>query len=87
MIGLYYFTHTLFLLSALISIILKHNWEIAVAMLSTRLIAQIIVYWTGFRKIGEKDLVLLLPIFDLVASIVYPLLALTNPFVKIKVWK
>jgi len=87
LIGMYFFTHTLFLIVAVISIVLKLNLEIAVAMLSTRLIAQIIVYWTGFRKLGEKDLIFLLPLLDLIAAIVYPLLAITNPFIKIRVWK
>ncbi len=87
LIGLYFFTQTLFWVLIIISLILKLNWEIAVAVLSTRLIAQIIVYWTGFRKLGEKDLIILIPIFDLIAAIIYPLLAITNPFIKIRVWK
>lgn len=87
LIGIYFFSHTLFWILIAVSMILKLNWEIAVAMLSTRLIAQIIVYWTGFRKLGEKDLIILIPIFDLIAAIIYPLLAITNPFIKIRVWK
>ncbi|MFM7014816.1 MAG: glycosyltransferase [Bacteroidota bacterium] len=87
LIGIYFFTHTLFFSIFIVSIVLKTHWEIAVALLSTRLIAQIIVYWTGFKKLGEKDLIILLPVFDLIAAIIYPLLAITNPFIKIRVWK
>jgi len=87
LIGFYFFTHALFWILITICLILKLNLEIAVAILSTRLIAQIIVYWTGFRKLGEKDLIILIPIFDLIAAIIYPLLAITNPFIKIRVWK
>ena len=87
LIGFYYFTNTLFWILITISLILQLNWEIAVAILSARLITQIIVYWTGFRKLGEKDLIILIPIFDLIAAIIYPLLAITNPFIKIRVWK
>ena len=87
LIGLYYFSHTVFLALIAICLIMKLNWVVVVAMLSTRLIAQIIVYWTGFRKLEERDLVFLLPVFDLIAAIIYPLLAITNPFIKIRVWK
>jgi len=87
LIGMYYFSHTFFLLLIITSMVLKLNWVISVAMLSTRLIAQITVYWTGFRKLGEKDLIIFLPVFDLIAAIIYPLLAITNPFIKIRVWK
>ena len=87
LIGFYFFTQTLFWILIVISLLLKLNLEIVVAVLSTRLIAQIIVYWTGFRKLEEKDLIILIPIFDLIAAIIYPLLAITNPFIKIRVWK
>jgi glycosyltransferase involved in cell wall biosynthesis len=87
LIGMYHFSHTVFLMLVIISLAFKLNWVFTLALILTRLIAQIIVYWTGFRKLGEKDLIILLPVFDLIAAIIYPLLAITNPFIKIRVWK
>lgn len=87
LIGLFYFTQTLFWMTVIASIILKLNWEIVVAMVTTRLIIQMFIYWRGFKKLGETDLLFLVPVFDLVVAFLYPLLAVSNIFIKTKSWK
>jgi hypothetical protein len=87
LVGLFYFTQTLFWLTIIASIILKLNWEIVVAIVTTRLIIQMFIYWRGFKKLGETDLLFLVPVFDLVVAFLYPLLAVSNIFIKTKSWK
>ena len=66
---------------------LKLNLEIVVMMVLTRLIVQMLIYWRGFKKLGETDLLILVPVFDLIVAIAYPLLAVSNLFIKTKSWK
>ncbi len=87
LIGWYFISQSLFWITVIASLILKLNWQIVVAMVSTRLIVQMIVYWRGFKKLGETDLLILTPFFDLMVAFIYPLLAISNIFIKTKSWK
>jgi biofilm PGA synthesis N-glycosyltransferase PgaC len=87
LIGMYFSSHFFFWLTVIIAVILKLNIEYIVAMVVTRLTIQMIIYWRGFKKLGETDLLPFVPIFDLIILIVYPLLAVSNLFVKPKTWK
>lgn len=87
LIGVYFISQSLFWISVIAALILKLNWQIVVAMVLTRLIVQMIVYWRGFKKLGETDLLILTPLFDLMIAFIYPLLAVSNIFIKTKSWK
>jgi hypothetical protein len=86
-IGMYFSSHFFFWLTMIIAVTLKLNIQYLVAMVVTRLTIQMIIYWRGFKKLGETDLLPFVPIFDLIILIVYPLLAVSNLFVKPKTWK
>ena len=87
LIGLFFSSQSLFWFSLLAACLLKLNTEVIVCMVSIRLAIQMLIYWRGFKKLGETDLVLFVPIFDIIIAFVYPLLAVSNLFVKTKSWK
>jgi poly-beta-1,6-N-acetyl-D-glucosamine synthase len=87
LIGLFFGSQFVFWLSVIAACLMKLNPEIIVTIVSTRLAAQMLIYWKGFKKLGETDLVFLVPVFDLIVAITYPLLAISNFFVKTKSWK
>lgn len=87
LIGLFFASQSLFWLSVIAACVLKLNPQIIVSGVSIRLAVQMLIYWKGFKKIGETDIVLLVPFFDLLVALVYPFLAVSNLFIKTKSWK
>ena len=87
LIGLFFGSQSLFWVLILVASFMKLSTELIVFMASIRLAIQMFIYWRGFKKLGETDLVLLVPFFDIIIAFVYPLLAISNLFVKTKSWK
>ena len=87
LIGLFYASQFIFWIAVIAALLLKLNYQIVVGMVVTRLIVQMLIYWRGFKKLGETDLLILVPFFDLTVAIAYPLLAVSNLFIKTKSWK
>jgi len=87
LIGLFFSSQSLFWFSVLAACLLKLSAELIVSLVSIRLAIQMLIYWRGFKKLGETDLVLLVPFFDIIIAFTYPLLAVSNLFVKTKSWK
>lgn len=86
-VGGYFFSLFLFWLSIILAFVLKLNWQIIVGVIVIRLMTQLIVCWKGFKALGEKDLVFFLPAFDFITAFSYPILAVSNLFIKTKSWK
>lgn len=86
-IGGYFFSLFLFWLMVILAFLLKLNWQLIVGMIAIRLMTQMIVCWKGFKALGEKDLLFFLPAFDVITAFSYPLLAVSNLFIKTKSWK
>lgn len=86
-VGTYYFSLFMFWLLLFLAFLVKLNWQIVVGILAIRLIVQMIVCWKGYKKLAESDLLLFLPLFDLLSAFTYPLLAVSNLFIKTKSWK
>lgn len=86
-IGGYFFSLFLFWFSVILAFILKLNWMLIVGMIAIRLMTQMIICWKGFKALGEKDLMFFLPAFDIITAFSYPLLAVSNLFIKTKSWK
>lgn len=87
LIGFYFFSQVFFWLLVIITLILKLYPELVVSMVATRLAVQMIICWKGFKKLGEKDLLPFVPFFDIVITFLYPVLAVSNLFIKTKSWK
>lgn len=87
LVGFFYFSLFLFWLAIALAFILKLNWQLIVGTIATRLVIQMIIYYKGFKRLGESDLLVFTPFMDLFAALVYPLLAVSNLFIKTKSWK
>ncbi len=87
LIGMFYASHLFFWIAIVSAILLKLNSEIVVSMVVTRLLVQMLIYWKGFKKLGESDLLVFVPFFDLIVALAYPFLAVSNLFIKTKSWK
>jgi glycosyltransferase involved in cell wall biosynthesis len=87
LIGMYFTSQVFFWLFVIITLILKLYPELVVSMVATRLAVQMIICWKGFKKLGETDLLPFVPFFDLAITFLYPVLAVTNLFIKTKSWK
>ncbi len=86
-LGAYFLSLSLFYLSAIILIVLKLYPELVVSMFIIRLAAQMIIFHKGTKKLGETDILWLTPFFDLLLAFVYPVLSVSNLFIKTKSWK
>jgi len=86
-IGAYFFSLFMFWMMVILAIVLKLNWQLIVGMIVIRLMTQMIICWKGFKALGEKDLVFLIPLFDIITAFLYPILAVSNIFIKTKSWK
>ncbi|MBL0095643.1 MAG: glycosyltransferase [Bacteroidetes bacterium] len=86
-VGNYYFSLFLFWLMLILAILVKLNWQIVVGIVAIRLTIQMIVCWKGYKKLAESDVFLFIPFFDLFSAFAYPLLAVSNLFIKTKSWK
>lgn len=86
-LGMMHVSQYLFFLSLLSLFLLKQRPEFIVGMIAIRLLVQIFIYGKGFQRLGEKDLIPFIPLFDLVQLISYPLMGLASLFTKPKNWK
>ncbi len=86
-VGGYYFSLFLFWFALILAWMVKLNWQIVVGIVALRLVVQMIVCWKGYKKLDESDLFLLLPFFDIISAFLYPMLAVSNLFIKTKSWK
>jgi biofilm PGA synthesis N-glycosyltransferase PgaC len=86
-VGNYYFSLFLFWLMLILAILVKLNWQIVVGIVAIRLTIQMIVCWKGYKKLAESDVFLFIPFFDIFSAFAYPLLAVSNLFIKTKSWK
>jgi biofilm PGA synthesis N-glycosyltransferase PgaC len=80
-------THFLFWTLLFTLLILKLNPEIAVTGLTLRFMTQMLITWQGFKRLGEADLIPLVPVFDVLALVLYPVLAVTSLFYRNQHWK
>jgi glycosyltransferase involved in cell wall biosynthesis len=87
LIALYFISQLIFWILVIITLILKLYPELVVSMVATRLAVQMFISWKGFKKLGEADLLPFIPFFDFAMAFLYPVLAVTNLFIKTKSWK
>ena len=81
--GSQYAFYILFVLS-----LLTHILPVAVlSLFGIRLLCQLIVFKKALSRLGETDLFLFSPLFELVLLVIYPALSLSNAIVKQNQWK
>ncbi len=69
------------------ALILQFEPVIILSMFTLRLLIQFLIFNKSMKQLGEKDLLLISPIIELMMLFMYPMIALSNVFVKKNKWK
>lgn len=86
MLALLSASNLLFYLSLIALVLLKYNIIIAGALFILRLITQLIIFKKSLNKLSERKLLLFSPIFEIMYTVINPLLAFTNLVSPKKKW-
>ena len=87
MLGVFFFSQIFFYLTLIALIILKVEPEIVISVYIFRLLVQLFIFGKSMQKLNELDLLCLTPFFDIFIILIYPILAISNLFIKNKKWK
>jgi biofilm PGA synthesis N-glycosyltransferase PgaC len=68
-------------------IVVEFEWRLLLILFIVRLASQLVVFGKAMKILQEKELWWMLPLFDLFSLIFYPILTVTNMFVKVHKWK
>ena len=77
----------LFFSSFVAVLILQFQPIIVLSLFALRLLIQMIIFNKSMKQLAEKDLLLLAPVIEIVLLFVYPLITISNLFVKKNKWK
>jgi glycosyltransferase involved in cell wall biosynthesis len=86
-LGLYLISQVLFLASFILLISQLWLYQVVLGIFGFRLISQLFIFKKCMIQLGEKNLLLLLPLFEVFFVIFNPLLSLTNIFQPKVPWK
>jgi hypothetical protein len=87
MLGLFFFSQIFFYLSLAALLILKVQPQFVISVYFSRLIIQLLISGKCMQKLKELDILWLTPLFDICVILIYPILAISNLFIKNKKWK
>jgi biofilm PGA synthesis N-glycosyltransferase PgaC len=80
-------SHFLFFSTLVTLLILKFEWHLLLILFIIRFGCQLLIFGKAMKVLEEGDLWWMIPLFDLFSFIFYPILTLTNLFVKVHKWK
>ncbi|MEP7168599.1 MAG: glycosyltransferase [Bacteroidota bacterium] len=86
-LGMFFFSQTFFYLTFAALLILKIKPEIIISIYLLRLLIQLFIFGKSMKQLNELNLLWLTPLFDLCIILIYPILAISNLFIKNKTWK
>jgi glycosyltransferase involved in cell wall biosynthesis len=66
---------------------LKFNYIVLLSIFVFRLIIQLVIFSKAMNKLGEKDLLFLVPLLEFLTLFIYPAVAVSNLFTKKHKWK
>ena len=87
LLALFYITQFLFWLLAITLLVVLFKWKIVLALLIVRLTIQFIVYGFSAKKLGEIDVIALLPFLELFLIVVQLTIFISNLVSKPKRWR
>lgn len=76
-----------FFISFIIALILQFQPLVVLSLFAFRLLIQIIIFNKSMKLLAEKDLLFLTPIIEFTLLIVYPMISISNMFMKKNKWK
>jgi len=71
----------------ILSLITRFQWIAVLSVFGVRLISQLIIFKKAMDRLGEKDLLLFSPVFELFLLFIYPALSFSNTLKKENKWK
>jgi hypothetical protein len=77
----------LFFITFIILLICKVALVLIIFLFTLRLLIQMIIFKKSMLRLGEKDLFVYAPILELVLLFMYPLIIVSNKFLKKNKWK
>lgn len=86
-LGILGISNFLFYSSLIALLILKFEWKLLLILFIIRLVSQLIIFGKAMKILDEWDIWWLTPIFDLFGFIFYPIVSLSNLFIKVNKWK
>ena len=86
-LGLFFTSQILFYFSLIALLIIKFKLMWVAIAFALRLVLQMGIFGKSMKLLNEKDLILLIPFYDLFIALIYPVLALSNMIFKPKAWK
>ncbi|MFA6924265.1 MAG: glycosyltransferase [Bacteroidales bacterium] len=87
LLGMFIFTQFLFFMSFIALISLNFQVIALVLIFLLRFIIQILVFKNCMKKLNEKDLLLISPLFEIFFILFNPIIYISNRFYKIYAWK
>jgi hypothetical protein len=86
-IGLFFLSLLLFYGSMIAYLVAGGNPVVAASVFALRLLVQLFIFGKCMQKLGELDVIWMVPVFDIFAALLYPVLSLSNYIFKDKTWK
>lgn len=77
----------LFFISFIIVLVLQFQPLMILLLFGLRIIIQLLIFSKSMKLLAEKDLVFLTPIIEIILLIMYPMVTLSNLFIKKNKWK
>jgi hypothetical protein len=77
----------LFFISFAVALIFQFQPILVLSLFALRLLIQMIIFNKSMKQLAEKDLLLLAPFIEILLLFVYPMITISNIFVKKNKWK
>ncbi len=81
------FSQYSFFISFAVSLSFQFQPILVLSLFALRLLIQIIIFNKSMKQLAEKDLLLLAPFIEIVLLFVYPMITISNIFIKKNKWK
>lgn len=78
LLGLYIFAQWLFFAGFITALILQFQWMVVTGLFALRLLIQMLIFNSCFKKLDEKGLLLLVPFMELYFLLFYPVITLAR---------
>ncbi len=77
----------LFFVSFIMALVVQFQPIVVLSIFTLRLLIQILIFNKSMSKLDEKDLLFLSPIIEIILLVIYPMITLSNIFMKKNKWK
>ncbi len=86
-IGSFFLSHFLFYVALVTALATGFAWQWIAGAWLFRLLIQLLIFGSCMKKLGELDILWLLPFFDFIIIMLYPALSISNLLFKDKTWR